>query len=260
MKKLTCKLLGIAFIGAAQFAVPTAGAQTTIYQDSLIGTGNTLGTVQVSSGTLGGSAGATWGGGGWTATASGAQTSSTPPMQYLAFTPQSGEIYTLSANIGSVDPTNVYPWIDLGFLTSTTLNSWGSFMNYNTSGPGLQLRQYGPLDLFSSAGNQTGGGSINNLLAEVGGTQGGLYSITLDTTNGSDWKYSFSGPGITTTTYDLGAPTNIVAVGFDAGSYGGGFTATVSNFALTASVPEPSTWAMLLGGLGMLTMFRRRRA
>jgi hypothetical protein len=27
-----------------------------------------------------------------------------------------------------------------------------------------------------------------------------------------------------------------------------------------ASVPEPSTWAMLLGGLGMLTMFRRRRA
>jgi fibronectin-binding autotransporter adhesin len=25
-------------------------------------------------------------------------------------------------------------------------------------------------------------------------------------------------------------------------------------------VPEPSTWAMLLGGLGMLTMFRRRRA
>jgi hypothetical protein len=29
---------------------------------------------------------------------------------------------------------------------------------------------------------------------------------------------------------------------------------------MVASVPEPSTWAMLLGGLGMLTMFRRRRA
>ena len=27
-----------------------------------------------------------------------------------------------------------------------------------------------------------------------------------------------------------------------------------------AAVPEPSTWAMMLGGLGMLTMFRRRRA
>ena len=33
-----------------------------------------------------------------------------------------------------------------------------------------------------------------------------------------------------------------------------------NNIALVASVPEPSTWAMLLGGLGMLTMFRRRRA
>jgi hypothetical protein len=35
----------------------------------------------------------------------------------------------------------------------------------------------------------------------------------------------------------------------------------LSNVGLTVTaVPEPSTWAMMLGGLGMLTMFRRRRA
>ena len=31
-------------------------------------------------------------------------------------------------------------------------------------------------------------------------------------------------------------------------------------YELATAVPEPTTWAMLLGGLGMLTMFRRRRA
>jgi hypothetical protein len=36
-------------------------------------------------------------------------------------------------------------------------------------------------------------------------------------------------------------------------------SAVFSAYELRA-VPEPSTWAMLLGGLGMLTMFRRRRA
>jgi hypothetical protein len=32
----------------------------------------------------------------------------------------------------------------------------------------------------------------------------------------------------------------------------------LNEIALVQSVPEPSTWAMMLGGLGMLTMFRRR--
>jgi hypothetical protein len=45
-------------------------------------------------------------------------------------------------------------------------------------------------------------------------------------------------------------------------SNGGGYwdhASQIDNFVVTA-VPEPSTWAMLLGGLGSLIMFRRRRA
>ena len=90
-------------------------------------------------------------------------------------------------------------------------------------------------------------------------TGNGLYTITLNTT-GSNWTYSMTGPGGSTSTYTYSTNPTITGVGIGTADFSSTGTATFSDFTLTATTtPEPSTWALMLGGLGLLAFIVRRR-
>ncbi len=121
-------------------------------------------------------------------------------------------------------------------------------------------------DLLTTSGNIQafgGGGTDDQKFSVNGGVQGSLYSISLEKTDSSgDYTYSYSGPGITTTTYTKNIGSNtITSIGF--GLPQGAQSDVVDNFTLSSNsvpvgVPEPSTWAMLLGGMMLLLALQRR--
>jgi hypothetical protein len=83
--------------------------------------------------------------------------------------------------------------------------------------------------------------------------------IRLDTT-GAQWTTTFFQGGVQWTdtyTYTGGNPT-INYVGFV--NADGTAVRNVSAFQLTQAVPEPSTYALVLGGILPLLVLRRRRA
>ena len=183
----------------------------------------------VRSGTLGGSAAATWTfnveSGGWGQRDYGDNNVATPTSSnYLSFTPQAGYIYTLEADI-TVNVSIDSNWFAIGFVQNPS--NWvvsGAYTvaDYNTS---------------------TQEGIVRWQAPNVGVTRHVEY--TLDTT----------APGWTNT-------QNIGYVGWFTANAGGVNLNSVNqvsidNFSLTA-VPEPG--AMVLGGLGLLAGLRRRRA
>jgi hypothetical protein len=123
-----------------------------------------------------------------------------------------------------------------------------------------------------------------------GGTSTGVSAYEYDPANGSGLSAPVAGNfGLLNAPYSYlnfstdGSisldPTQSNTVTFTINGYGWGSTGVAlthdGNYALNLLngtggwqsmiitgqvVPEPTTWAMLLGGLGMLTMFRRRRA
>jgi hypothetical protein len=161
----------------------------------------------------------------------------------LAFTPSSGFVYDLTATINVT--AAAANWLGVGFLQD---NGVYGFLG-ETPTPMALLRNAGGGDegweLYPGAG--TGVLSSNNVL------------VRLDTT-GAQWKTSFFQGGTqigSTYTYTSGNPT-INHVGFVMEGAGTGVTGNVSAFQLTA-IPEPSTYAMVLGGLLNLSLIRRRR-
>ena len=125
---------------------------------------------------------------------------------------------------------------------------------------GLDLQDSGGNAVFSLQGDGTGdwlisdGGSLfGSGAAEAANTPfvftltyngGQSYSYTLGTGSGVDFMATSNIGDISSVrlySYQQGADNNF---GFD-------------NLAI---VPEPSTWAMMIGGLGMLTLLRRRRS
>jgi fibronectin-binding autotransporter adhesin len=127
------------------------------------------------------------------------------------------------------------------------------------------------VDNISTLGFQAGTFNFANLRL-INGYQssGGVFGFTLGTTLNAT-TLTLNG-----TSLDLAGTTGLTASAYVIATYGslaGTFTSANTpvgytldyayngnEIALVQSVPEPSTWAMLLGGLGMLTMFRRRRA
>jgi len=109
------------------------------------------------------------------------------------------------------------------------------------------------------------------------GLDGKFIEITLSTpvVLAANTQYSFS-IGDSTTGQLGGAGNGALAIaagngtlpnasGFSTGNgsgstYGSNFVFDVGLTAVTASVPEPGTWALMLGGLGMLLFYQRRRA
>ena len=153
----------------------------------------------------------------------------------LAFTPQSGFVYDLTATI-NVTAANS-SWLGVAFLQDN--NPYG-FFGTKTTPAALRTDRW---QIWPQAANYNQ--TSNDIL------------IRLDTT-GAQWTAAMFQGGVQigdTYTYTSGNPTinwvGIVTEGTAVGS--------VSAFQLSA-VPEPSTYAMLLGGILNLSLIRRRRA
>jgi hypothetical protein len=221
LKTLLIAALAHAGLSVGANAVTVFSQNFPLIGDPLLGTTSTVGGGTWSGANLFNIAGYTSGSGGAIA---------------LAFTPVSGKIYDLTATINIANANN--SWIGAGFL-STINDAYGFTGSPNSS---AAIRNDGAWTTFPGGG--------------YGITSTDL-RIRLDTT-GSQWVSSFYQGGVqmgnTTYTYTTGNPT-INYVGFVSEGFAEG---SVSAFQLTA-IPEPSTYAMVLGGLLNLSLIRRRR-
>ena len=154
--------------------------------------------------------------------------------------------------------------VALGFFSSTANGTGDYSQNLFT---GLLLDDSGNLARVNDP-NNTGffgaGSTISAPIAFVGTFNTNSFynlSYTVNTATGAISNISLAGSAADYSA--LGATSLFTnAATTYAGYYGSsttyGSNGAVDNFVV--AVPEPSTWAMLLGGLGMLMMFRRRRA
>lgn len=136
--------------------------------------------------------------------------------------------------IDSWDSTNGSPAPDILFVNIDGLPGF-EFTSNNASGT---VAAYGPGQVISSGSNLVGNGSFNDVMVR--------YSFLIPHT-AADWKMTIRFGG----------------AGFQGGtdeSWG------IDNFALravdpTGAVPEPATWALMIGGFGLAgSTLRRRRA
>jgi hypothetical protein len=148
----------------------------------------------------------------------------------LAFTPTSGLVYELTANISSQYWGS---WIGVGFLPDNSLYGWSP---NNPVALRTDVWQVYPQGVNASA------------------LTSNTVTIQLDTTL-ANWTTSiYQGGTQIGSTYTYTTNPTITRVGFVSDGSGG----QVNAFQLTA-VPEPSTYAMVLGGLLNLSLIRRRR-
>lgn len=142
-----------------------------------------------------------------------------------------------SAGIGAFDPS---------ITTETPTKSWIGIGDSAFKSTVLQRNVTG--------GTQSDTGDVGGMdapvylqLSRVGDVFTTAYSLT-----GADGSFTQVDSA---TRSDLGSTVN---VGLWVASFTG-YTTTATFDSFTV-VPEPATWMMVLGGLGMVTMFRRRRA
>jgi autotransporter-associated beta strand protein len=155
-----------------------------------------------------------------------------------------------------------------GYTGNTTVNAGTLILAANGSisgSPLVDIKAGATFDTtsqtFTMLGTQTFRFTINGTTGQVGTLNAGW----LDITNG---VVDFSTIGVlTSSAYVIANYSYLTGAAFSSvldlpTGYTLDYTyGTFANeIALVQTVPEPSTWAMLLGGLGMLTMFRRRRA
>ena len=251
-------------------AIATSGAGTL----TLTGTSNALNTFTPA---IGGSASVTkTGAGTWV------MASTSASNNYTGATTVSGGKLVVSGSIsGSVTTVNGGVNTTLGgtgvisqnvILTlgriAPGLNNAGTNNNFGVAGT-LSLGTIGGLTLtnanidFDLATTVTAGAGVNDLIAT-----GGVLTL------GSSVAFNFSMLGAslnTTTPYTLISGASSVA-GFNAttlaaattglaGSYTPTYSVSGNNLVVQfAAIPEPQTWVMLISGIGMLSLLRRRRA
>ncbi|MEI8241598.1 MAG: InlB B-repeat-containing protein, partial [Actinomycetota bacterium] len=208
-----------------------AAGDTTIYSDTLLGSGSALHgtTVDFSATHAGGTAGAIWtAADSYNETATGTiGTSTTTQGAYPPLTPQAGHVYTLTATLeylGAV-PSN---WAALGFQTQADV-AQGAF--HDASGAAyawtlLRKAGGGQPQFFGGPDTASGGGFATT-------SEAGLQTvtITLDTT-GASWTSHATINGLDSATVTYGTnPTDIRYVGFG----GVGTTSNTTNFSLTTN-------------------------
>ena len=152
----------------------------------------------------------------------------------LAFTPQSGFIYDLTATISITSPD---PWIGVGFLES---NATYGFLGSQITPTALRTTGW---QIWPPGFNSTNLTTSNDVL------------VQLDTTAAQWTAAMFQGDTQIGSTYTYATNPTINWVGFVSE---GASSGTVSAFELTV-VPEPSTWALLAMGLMTILFFRHRR-
>ncbi len=171
---------------------------------------------------------------------------------FLAFTPASGLIYTLTATLDKPVGLTNGMWAGIGFTNDTLGTAAGNngesfFAGTNAAGPWMLYRANNN-QIAAFGGPETANGSGN--LSGYTGTQ--TMTIVLDTT-GAQWKAEWfvGGNSIWTHTYNTNPAISYVGLGRENNT-----AADFSSFSLTA-IPEPSS--TLIGGLGLLALLRRRR-
>lgn len=172
-----------------------------------------------------------------------------PSNASLAFTPEAGKMYTLSADLNNMFTGN-FESVWLGFRGNQNVSS-----TFSDVFAASRIYRRNPQDDFVVQAKTPDGVNI------LGQSASGTLQLVLDTT-GADW-------GLTTTwdstevgsyTYSGDNPA-ITHVGFGFSDGSGGVApstlgSTVDNFSLTV-VPEPATIGMLgLGAVGVLFLRR----
>jgi hypothetical protein len=172
-------------------------------------------------------------------------------MAILPFNPVQGNIYTLSASMNPTVPADSPSWFALGFTNRNATDNW--FVGAQNSATIFARVSNNAYPDFYAQGPGTGGiGNLGNYTDGVAH----VYSITLDTTagNSANWTASYSVDGtqvIAPTALGYNPTINYVGFGADASA------GTIDNFSLTV-VPEPSTYALVVGGIATLLLSRRR--
>ena len=206
----------------------------------------------------------------WTATSGisdSGYTNNSTAIGYLSFTPISGNIYTLSANLAGSGTPNNGAWLSLGFLITPTTSG---NVRFDGSGSGTEnavdwVLLYTPGSstvngsLFEGPGTSAGGANyyVGND-QNSSGLDTGDFSIVLNTAGTpSAWTAKIFDNG-TAISGNLSVPSGITAVGI--GNDGTVSAGQFSNFSLTSSpVPEPATLGLVaIGGLGLLLLKRRK--
>jgi hypothetical protein len=227
--KSTLASLALAVISAA------SASAATVYSYNFSGSGD------MNEQTLNGQ---TWYGSGINANGSYSTANNATGYESFGWQLQSGNVYNYQVTINQSSGT----WAGIGI--STSFGIWNMIGN--------------PTDAASiiTTGETWGGESYQG-----GGASGsGTYMISVDTT-GANWTTSFLKDGVqvgATRVWDGEAPfgpnggTGGYAL-FGLATYGNGSTTagTFSNLELSV-VPEPSTYAMVLGGISTLLLTRRR--
>ena len=253
------KLMLAAVLAVALLAAPTMAG--VIYSDDFSGTGSLNGTTT------------DVGGGLWQSnnnySATGAITSGAGSAT-IAFTPETGMIYTLSADVTLTNTdTN---WFGIGFAdrVDTYFDPESGDYRYAAGGP-VPHNYY----RFTNAQFNPGRGWVRT--APVGGQtardfgvadlvddadyidiEGANVTLNLKAvldTSGTDWSITYYVNGALLSSY-TGGPVTIDAVGFTSNA---GAIGTYGNFVLTETIPEPATIGLLAFG-GLVSLMHRRRA
>lgn len=251
-------------LSAAMIAATSAFASTIIYSDDFSGSAatNLNGLApDVRSGTDGGSASATWTSYQTNFHADGSVagvntgTAGQAIEAYLPFTPNTGNIYTLTIDLNPGNSASVN-WMAVGFtnnLATTNSFSYGgnaSWVIYSQRGDG-SAKSSGNTNFSTGAtfGSNTGVSDPMRV------------TITLDTT-AALWSTTYSTFNLTTSTIvgssSFAYTTNPSITGIFIGSLL--TTGTVDNLQLSvAAIPEPSSFAFLAGGMALVLAGCSRR-
>ena len=154
-----------------------------------------------------------------------------------------------------------------GLTPTTGWVSGGGFLGPNS--PFLQIGAFGAkLDMYSVAAVPAGASTFGTYgFIPAGVSTGDTTSFASDLNHvfgPHDWRFSVPAGYVSGTQLSGSATftgTSFASLGITPGTYAWtwGSGATADSVTLTAAVPEPSTYAMALAGLGILGVWARRQ-